>query len=33
MEGARSDPYNVLLVKQKGDQRRDAAVYSSYPSK
>lgn len=30
MEGARNDPYDVLLVKQKGDQRRDATVYSSY---
>lgn len=30
MEGARNDPYDVLLVKQRGDQRRDASVYSSY---
>ncbi len=30
MEGARSDPYDVLLIKQRGDQRRDAAVYSRY---
>lgn len=30
MEGARSDPYDVLLIKEKGDQRRDATVYNSY---
>jgi hypothetical protein len=30
MEGARSDPYDVLLIKQRGDQRRDATVYSRY---
>ncbi|MCW5597547.1 MAG: DUF411 domain-containing protein [Nitrosomonas sp.] len=30
MEGKRNDPYDVLLVKQKGDQRRDASIYSSY---
>jgi len=30
MEGARIDPYDVLLVKQRGDQRPEASVYSSY---
>lgn len=30
MEGARSDPYNVLMIKNPGDQRRDTTVYKRY---
>ena len=30
MEGKRVDPYDVLLIKDKGDERGDAKVYSSY---
>ncbi|SFP98795.1 Uncharacterized conserved protein [Nitrosomonas cryotolerans] len=30
MEGPRSEPYNVLLVEKKGDQRIDATVYSRH---
>lgn len=30
MEGARSDPYNVLMIKNPGDSRRDAVIYNRY---
>lgn len=30
MEGARSDPYNVLLIKERGDSRGDTTIYSRY---
>jgi hypothetical protein len=30
MEGARSDPYNVLLIKKRDDSRRETTVYNRY---
>ncbi|MDP1558434.1 MAG: DUF411 domain-containing protein [Nitrosomonas sp.] len=30
MEGARSDPYNVLLIKERGDHRKDTVIYNRY---
>jgi hypothetical protein len=30
MEGSRVDPYSVLLVKERGDTRRDAIIYNRY---
>jgi hypothetical protein len=30
MEGSRVDPYNVLMVKERGDTRRDATIYNRY---
>ncbi len=30
MEGKRSDPYNVLLIKESGDTRRETVVYNRY---
>lgn len=33
MESGRSDPYDVLLVKEKGDQRGDATVYNRYSAR
>lgn len=30
MEGARSDPYNVLLIKERGEERKDTTIYNRY---
>ena len=30
MEGARSDPYNVLLIKERDEERKDTTIYNSY---
>jgi hypothetical protein len=30
MEGSRVDPYSVLMVKERGDTRRDATIYNRY---
>lgn len=30
MEGSRSDPFSVLLVKEPGDTRRQAEIYNRY---
>lgn len=30
MEGGRVDPFSVLLVKERGDTRRDAIIYNRY---
>lgn len=30
MEGARSDPYKVLLIKERDEQRKDTTIYNSY---
>lgn len=30
MEGSRVDPYSVLMVKERGDSRRDATIYNRY---
>ncbi|MBL8497762.1 DUF411 domain-containing protein [Nitrosomonas sp. JL21] len=30
MEGARSDPYNVLLIKERDEQRKDTTIYNRY---
>lgn len=30
MEGARSDPYNVLMIRNPGDERRNTTVYKRY---
>jgi hypothetical protein len=30
MEGARSDPYNVLLIKERDEERKDTTIYNRY---
>ncbi len=30
MEGARSDPYNVLLIKERDEDRKDTTIYNRY---
>lgn len=30
MEGARSDPYNVLLIKEPNEERKDTTIYNRY---
>ena len=30
MEGARSDPYNVLLIKERDEARKDTTIYNRY---
>ena len=30
MEGARSDPYNVLLIKERNEERKDTTIYNRY---
>ncbi len=30
MEGARSDPYNVLMIRNPGDHRKDTTIYKRY---
>ena len=30
MEGSRSDPYNVLLLKERNQTRMDATIYNRY---
>ena len=30
MEGARSDPYNVLLIKERDEDRKDTTIYNHY---
>ena len=30
MEGARSDPYNVLLIKERNEARKDTTIYNRY---
>jgi hypothetical protein len=30
MEGARSDPYNVLLIKERDQERKDTTIYNRY---
>ena len=30
MEGARSDPYNVLLIKERGEERKNTTIYNRY---
>lgn len=30
MEGARSDPYNVLMIKEKDQDRKDTTIYKRY---
>jgi len=30
MEGARSDPYNVLLIKERDEERKNTTIYNRY---
>lgn len=30
MEGSRSDPYNVLLIKERNEDRKDTTIYNRY---
>lgn len=30
MEGARSDPYNVLLIRERDQERKDTTIYNRY---
>lgn len=30
MEGARSDPYNVLLIKERNEERKETTIYNRY---